>query len=140
MTVQKASIKDVNTLFELEHSVFDSFNSPLSKRSFRYHIEKNLLLTAKIDENIVGYILVLTSPKCPRIYSVAVSPSYARQGIGKALLEEVIKQSKCLRLEVRQDNQKAINLYKLYGFEIVAEKQNYYDDGCNAWEMKKVYM
>ena len=140
MTIQKATKQDANALFQLEQKVFDSFNSPLSKRSFYYHIGKNLLLIAKKEKNVAGYILILTSFKCPRIYSIAVDPNFERQGIGKKLLEKALKRNNCLRLEVRKDNEKAIRLYEKIGFEIIGEKLNYYDDGCDAWEMRRVYM
>ena len=138
MIITTAKPQDALALFALEMDTFEPWNAPLSKRSFRYHIAKNLLLVAKNDEKILGYALVLTSSKCPRLYSLAVSKEAARQGIGTALLKEVFTRISrpCLRLEVRQDNTHAIRLYEKLGFSIVGQKKAYYDDGCDAFIMK----
>lgn len=55
MTIQPANNKDINELANLETSIFDKLNFPISKASFRYHIKRNLILKY-VDE---GEILVI---------------------------------------------------------------------------------
>ncbi|WP_169754010.1 GNAT family N-acetyltransferase [Campylobacter curvus] len=134
--IERANLGDASELSRLENEVFDKFNSPLSKRSFIYHTRKNLLLVFRQNGKISGYILVFAYLKIPRIYSLAVSPKARCKGIGKALLAAVTAKFDALRLEVRTDNQKAINLYKSFGFKKGKILTRYYDDGCDGIEMK----
>ncbi|WP_249321577.1 MULTISPECIES: GNAT family N-acetyltransferase [unclassified Campylobacter] len=135
MTLQKPNLTDIKALFELESASFDRFSSPLSKRAFRYHIDKNFMLAAKENGEILGYILIFAYLKTPRIYSLAVSPKARGKGVAKALISEVLSWFESLRLEVRVDNVAAINLYKKFGFKQTKTLSKYYDDGCDALEM-----
>jgi len=63
-------------------------------------------------------------------------------GYGKVLLEFIISyliNKKCdnITLEVRVTNNKAINLYKKFGFEIASVRNNYYENGEAAYMMIK---
>jgi len=110
--IERANLGDASELSRLENEVFDKFNCPLSKRSFIYHARKNLLLIFRRNGEILGYILVFAYLNVPRIYSLAVSPKARGKGIGKALLAAVTAKFDALRLEVRTDNQKAINSFR----------------------------
>ena len=48
-----------------------------------------------------------------------------------------IRGAKKITLEVRIDNEKAINLYESFNFNRTAIKDAYYDKGINAWYMTK---
>lgn len=65
------------------------------------------------------------------LFNIAVSPSYQRQGLGRALLEHIIRELESraittLWLEVRASNQAAIGLYESLGFSEVTVRRNYY--------------
>lgn len=130
MTITQAKSSDAQELFALESESFLEQDYRLSLASFYYHIKKNLLYVVKIDTKIVGYALVLSRKKHNRLYSLAVSHSFQKKGIGAALLEHIQKQccKKPLELEVKQSNTKAITLYNKFGFEIVKELPFYYHD------------
>lgn len=129
--ISRAISKDVKELFKLEKSVFKADDFALSKRSFYYHIRQNLLLVAKKDDEILGYILVFYRLKIPRIYSLAVSKKARNLGIGSLLLNDVLSNFATLRLEVKKSNKKAIKLYKKFGFKIIKKLPKYYktEDG-----------
>ena len=57
-------------------------------------------------------------------------------------MEEIIKdaQAKKVRtitLEVRKNNEKAVNLYQKYGFKATLTKEKYYSNGDDALYMMK---
>lgn len=142
MKIRKASLEDLNELYTLEKTLFEAANFPLSKSSFRYHIKNNLLYTAKINNKIVGYILVLTKRKIPKIYSLGVLQEYRGKQISKSLLQKALDKLQILGfertcLEVRCDNLLAISLYEKFGFSIKQQINSFYLDGCNAYFMQK---
>lgn len=75
------------------------------------------------------------------ITNIAVIPSWQSQGIGRLLIEQVVKVAKAeqvasLSLEVRVSNEKAKSLYHKMGFEALRVKKNYYHgDGEDALDM-----
>ena len=74
------------------------------------------------------------------VVSFAVLEEYRSKGIGKKLVEQSIegmKIKKCNEsyLEVRTDNQAAINLYEGLGYSKIATLNAYYKDGKNAFLM-----
>ena len=141
MIFTRAIKEDINALYTLEMATFEPWNSPLSKRSFAYHICKNLLVVAKENNELLGYILVLTSSRVPRIYSLAVDVKATNKGIATQLLQQTFLSlpTRDIRLEVRVDNEKAIGLYEKLGFKKIGTKSAYYDDGCDALVMKRFY-
>ena len=78
------------------------------------------------------------------IMRVAVLPEYRRKGIAKKMLlkleSEWIDYDVILaRLEVRESNVGARNLYESLGYKAEFIRKNYYSDGENAVMMKKNY-
>ena len=64
------------------------------------------------------------------VTNIAVLPAYRRQGIGKKILEHVIKDCESelefISLEVRVSNNAAISLYEYFGFETVGTRKRFY--------------
>ena len=142
MTLTKATLQDLNELASLEEKLFKVENFPLSKSSFRYHIKNNLLFIAKMDEKIVGYILLLIKRKNPKIYSIGVLEEYRGKSISKKLLQKILDEAQNLGfskvvLEVRTDNTLAISLYEKFGFRITKQLNSFYLDGCDAYFMER---
>lgn len=137
--IQLATRDDLEDLMKIEELSFDKNSSPLSKRSFIYHIKNSNIYVIRSDEKIVGYILFVTKKYSDtvRIYSIAVS--IRSRGYGQALLDFAIERSerfkKDLTLEVRVDNQKAIDLYTKNGFVIEKRLESYYSDGADGLKM-----
>lgn len=141
MKIRKAELLDTSKLFALEEKLFLSENFPLSRASFYYHINNNMLFVAEIDSVIVGYILVLIKRKNAKLYSIGVKEEFRGRKIAQKLLEFSIKElssiaPKALFLEVRVDNIVAINLYKKIGFTIKKKLNKFYLDGCDAYLME----
>ncbi len=136
MKIEKATKEDLNSLLLLEAKTFKSSESPLSKRAFNYHIKnkKNLFYVAKIENNLIGYILILfPRGEYARIYSLAIDFNFKSLGIASKLLSCSLqkikeKNKKGVVLEVKIDNTPAINLYKKFNFSEVKILKNYYEN------------
>ena len=75
------------------------------------------------EGRIAGYVLLLfnAGTSLARIYSFAVDPDFRRTGVAFRLLDAAEREARdheCvyIRLEVRRDNEPAINLYRRTGY------------------------
>lgn len=139
-----ASSDDLGDLLRIENAAFTS--DRISRRSFRRLIAAPTatILVSQHDGESAGYALILTRSKSPhaRLYSLAVHPSYAGQGLGAELLRACERSAKArnalsLRLEVRTDNRPAIALYRAHGYAQIGAVPRYYVDGQDAYRFSK---
>jgi ribosomal-protein-alanine N-acetyltransferase len=139
--IEKANLEDLTSLYYLEREVFFNDSFSMSKDSIRYHIFKNRLYKIEVDGVIAGYILWLERKKYFRLYSLAISNDFQNRGLAKKLLEysfeNLSKDNKDFSLEVKVLNERAINLYKKYGFEIKKVLKDYYEQGDGYLMYKK---
>lgn len=138
--INKGKISDTKELSILENKIFDNKSFPISKSSFYYHIKNNHLFTYKTNNKITGYILWLKRKNYFRLYSLGIDKEFQGKGIAKKLLDYSFKvlKDKSYMLEVKCDNNKAISLYKKYGFNVKKVLKNYYPDLKDAYQMKKL--
>ena len=95
-----------------------------------------------LNNEIVGYGVVDHWEDHDHLISIAVRPDTRRKGLGEALLAELEKRlskERPLRLEVRQSNSAAIQLYSKRGFTKTGVAEGYYGDGENAIIMEKMF-
>lgn len=131
--VRRMEESDLDRIMEVEKSCF---TTPWSRNSFHLEITKNQLaqyFVAELDGIVAGYGgMWLILDEC-HITNIAVDKEYRRLGIGKKILEELIRlcenrEITAMTLEVREDNQAAKQLYKSYGFVENGRRINYYHD------------
>lgn len=131
--VRKMEESDLDRIMEVEKSCF---TTPWSRHSFLLEITKNQLaryFVAEVDGIVAGYGGIWLIIDEGHITNIAVSKDYRRLGLGKKLLEELIKlceekEVSSMTLEVREDNEPAKELYKAYGFIESGRRTNYYHD------------
>lgn len=142
--IRKARASDVDDLAAIEKAVFSG--DRLSRRSFRQFIERETaeMLVAENDSHVAGYAVVLfrKGSGVARLYSIAVGPFFGNLGIGRQLLaaaEEAAYEHDrmMLRLEVREDNQRAISIYEQAGYRRIGREPDYYEDGATALRYEK---
>lgn len=88
------------------------------------------LLIARQDDRPAGFALVRTIAGESELLLIAVRNRYRRQGIGRALLDQVLAEAGgqgglSFHLEVRRGNP-AVELYRTAGFEQVGTRHDYY--------------
>ncbi len=110
-------------------------------------------LVAEADGKVVGYVMTRVENlfcffskglcKVGHIISIAVRPEFRRRGVGRVLMEEVLRRLKEVYgaeevyLEVRVSNEAAIKLYEKLGFKKVKILRHYYADGEDAYLMAR---
>jgi [ribosomal protein S18]-alanine N-acetyltransferase len=132
--IEAMQLEDLEAVLEIETS---SFPTPWSRNSFIYELTENqraIYLVAKNEFNkITGYIGMWVVFDEGHITNLAAHPLYRRQGVGKALLNELIDVSRrngvqYLTLEVRRSNLSAQDLYQKIGFVHMGVRRKYYLD------------
>jgi ribosomal protein S18 acetylase RimI-like enzyme len=140
--IRPARASDVDALAALENSAFDA--DRISRASFRRMIgsASATILVAAGECAIKGYCAVLfrDGSRKARLYSIATRPGNG--GLGRALLAAaenaaLARGSGEIRLEVREDNSRAIALYEKSGYRPFGRKPGYYADGAAALRYSK---
>ncbi|ROR28533.1 acetyltransferase (GNAT) family protein [Mobilisporobacter senegalensis] len=153
-TIRSATIDDGKELSDLRVEI-DGETENLDREKWEGYIDiigfqkiietdsknlRNLFLVAEVKDKIVGF------SRCEGIYlnrfshkvefGVCILKEYWGYGIGKNLLKESINWAdstgiKKITLNVLETNEKAINLYKSFGFEIegILKKDKRLGDG-----------
>ncbi len=143
--IRAAVASDIDTLVAIENAVFQT--DRISRRSFRLLIERETadVLVAEINGRLSGYCVILyrTGSGVARLYSIAISPDFSGAGTGRALLgaaENAAYENDrlILRLEVREDNPRAIALYEKNGYRRIGREVDYYEDGAAALRYEKM--
>lgn len=140
ITIQSADMKDIDFIFNLESKNIST--NKISKQDFAHYLasENHKIYTAKINDEIVGFILLEITDEI-NIFTVAVDSQYRNIGLATRLVEQAKTLAKELNinkmsLEVSDNNLRAYLLYEKLGFKIRRVRKNYYADKSNAIEME----
>ena len=129
--IRHAIKTDISDIVKIEGA---SFVKPYSRRIFERMLQyyPSCFLVAELGNVIVGYIIgIIESKNVGHLISIAVCPSRRREGIGEKLTSEAIHKLSDLgainvRLECRESNLSAQNMYEKMGFEFVDTIFQYY--------------
>lgn len=146
MTIRLAQSADVPALTQIESAAFRG--DALTARRFRHFIRSELselwCLTEGEPSSVLAYALVLfhRGTSLARLYSIAVAPEAQGKGFAVQLLghcEQAATERGILfmRLEVRQDNARALSIYQKAGYRILKPLSGYYEDGGDGWRLEK---
>jgi ribosomal-protein-alanine N-acetyltransferase len=143
-TVEEVNIRpvrhdDIEQVSVLEQASFsDPYPTYFIEELARDNPETFLVLT--LNNKVVGYGVVDHWEDHEHLISIAIDQNNRRRGLGERILTELEKRSskeKTLKLEVRQSNVAAIQLYSKRGFTKTGLAQGYYADGEDAITMEK---
>jgi ribosomal-protein-alanine N-acetyltransferase len=126
------TLADIDSVMAIERA---SFTYPWSTRFFLQELQVQCArsIVAEVDRKVVGYILFWLLPDAVDIHNLAVDSAFRRCGIGRALLQRVVRQAKDrgsirVTLEVRRSNTGAQRLYESVGFLTTGIRKGYYSD------------
>ncbi|PAU76529.1 GNAT family N-acetyltransferase [Halomonas salipaludis] len=143
--LRSAHPSDLDALCQLEHDCFDG--DRFSRRQLAHLLKgaNAVTLLAVADAGtLLGYgtLLLRRNSRQARLYSFCVRPEARGGGLGRRLLDALEAEARyrelaAITLEVRADNRVALGLYRRAGFQLVRWLDDYYVDGCAAWQMQK---
>ncbi len=110
-----------------------SFVNPWTKEML-LDSAKNAAVKFKVlieNKTVAGYYIISTSADETEVLDIAVDPKFRKRSFGQAMLADIKKESnnkksRVIFLEVRQNNNAAINLYKSFGFKEIGVRKKYY--------------
>ena len=148
MTLQILELlnEDIDAILPLENELY---HKPWQKKDYEYELNDNpfayyLKLVNKDNQEIMGFIGFWIKFEQAEITKVSIAKKYQGYKLSKLLMadaEQRIRLAECenITLEVRVSNVVAINLYKSCGFNIVATRKKYYENGEDAYLMLKEF-
>lgn len=143
-TLRDLAFEDIETIGRLENELFPSDAWPLEMFYTEFfQPDTRRYIVAEVDGEAVGYAGLMVIDTTADIQTIGVLPRFEGQGIGRAMLTELLGEARRrgadnVMLEVRADNPRAQNLYARYGFQRIHTRKRYYRDGVDAWVMRLV--
>ncbi len=131
VTIRRMMMRDLDAIMAIETA---SFAHAWTRPMFVQELEDRSMCKPSVaidGARVVGYIVSWFLHDEVHVLNVAVDPSERRRGIGRALMEWVVKQARetsreLITLEVRPTNRAARRLYESIGFVAVALRRGYY--------------
>lgn len=131
LQIRPMKVEDLPEVSRIEAEIF---SMPWSQKGFEDSLKKEdtYYLTVFFRDKIVGYCGMLQVLDEADITNVAVLEPYRGQGIGFAMLDELLRCGEergivNFTLEVRESNVAAIALYEKLGFENCGIRKNFYE-------------
>ncbi len=123
---------DLDAVIAIEQT---AYSHPWTRGNFRDSL--NPLFEAQclwLDGDLLGYFLAMHGVEEMHLLNITVAPAHQGQGWGHMMLDALSLMSRhtgaqWLWLEVRQSNQRALQVYARYGFKQFSIRKDYYPAG-----------
>jgi ribosomal-protein-alanine N-acetyltransferase len=138
--------EDLAAVLDLERTLFpdDAWSPAMFAEELAMVGHGRYYVAAEEGNTLVGYTgMMLPGGRQAEVLTVAVNEQHWGQGIGSALLTDLLEEARrhdCTEvfLEVRADNPRAQDLYRRFGFEHVGIRRGYYQpSGMDAIVMRR---
>jgi len=144
--IKNVSKNDLAEILEIEKACHAR---PWDEKAFNIEISKffsglSFFFAArdKASDRLLGYAIADKIADYAHISNVAVAPEFRKNGIATGLLKQVERQVfaaglSSLTLEVRDNNEAALEMYKKFGYEIKGRRPKFYEDKYDGLIMWK---
>jgi len=129
---------DVDEVWALEQSVFPY---PWSRANFAESLNSGYDAWTVRDPAgaLAGYYLLMYAVDEAHLLDVAVCAGRQRQGLGRHLLDRIAARAReqgmgSVLLEVRPSNERALEVYRRYGYAEIGRRKGYYPAGPGGRE------
>jgi ribosomal-protein-alanine N-acetyltransferase len=135
-TIRQAERADLLAIYRIEQ---EAFPQPWPFAAFEQYLGEPGFLVAA-DDAVIGYIVADITPthvdEIGHIKDLAVHEQRRREGVATRLLSQALgileRDVEAVKLEVRESNDSATELYETHGFEYRRTVEDYYSNGENA--------
>jgi len=113
----------------------EAFTTPWQESTFESLLDRDgveLMVMTDARDGVIGYAVLWVILDQGELANLALTTSRRGAGLGAHLLRHVLERARArgvekLFLEVRASNERAIELYRSFGFEDVGIRRDYYD-------------
>ncbi len=140
MTIREAVVEDIELIVKYENEYFHNFTT-ISK--IEEEINNPLIhIYMLVNKGVLGYVNLWIDDDKAQINSLVILKELRNKGYGFRFFNFLFRKLDELRvkeitLEVRPSNLAAMKLYEKCGFNQVAVRKNYYNNGEDALLMYK---
>jgi ribosomal-protein-alanine acetyltransferase len=147
ITIADLTMRLLDKLCEIENQCFKQ--EAFTKQQIACLITdyNTIGLTAVINGEIAGFVIarvnIIRNVTFGHILTIDVAPAYRRKGVAQKLLHEIEttlrgRDIKECRLEVRENNAAALNLYQKLGYTKLGKLEKYYGDAHGLYLKKSL--
>lgn len=126
----------LDRVLQIENAVYPH---PWSRANFEDSIQTGyqMQVLTTPDADILGYFIAMKGFEEVHLLNITVAKPYQRQGWARVMLDALAVWSRgqgaaWLWLEVRANNERALDVYKAQGFKLISVRQDYYPKGPKA--------
>ncbi|OZG49940.1 ribosomal protein S18-alanine N-acetyltransferase [Bombiscardovia coagulans] len=141
MKLRHIEADDIVSLAELEKEVFGADAWTVGMLQQEFNAPARTYLLYEDADGIAAYGGFWYDGQDAELMTIGVSQNFRRQGLARQLLAQLIARAgsqgaKRMLLEVRVDNEPALNLYSSFGFQRLGLRKRYYQpEGIDAYTM-----
>ncbi len=144
--IRTARKTDIDQILAIEN---EAYPKPWPQKAFEVELSKNAsganIFIVALDPDtgeLAGYAMGDKITDFLGILNIAVRHDMREKGIAAMLLKELERLAfhsglRSVTLEVRESNEKAVNLYKKTGYTVKGRREKYYDNTDDALLMWK---
>ena len=121
--------QDLDEVLRIEYSLY---SHPWSRANFVDSINSAYdCCVCRVGGELLAYFVVMMAVDEAHLLNISVSEKHQRAGVGARLLRAAMRAAlkngaKTLLLEVRVSNEKALSLYRHFGFRQIGIRRGYY--------------
>lgn len=127
---------DIDTLVDLEQALFahDAWSAQTWWSELAARPRRAYVVAVDDADKVLGYAGIDVAGDVADVMTIAAAPAAQGRGIGRMLLDELVRRAiargaEALLLEVRADNAPARAFYDHLGFEVISTRRRYYQPG-----------
>lgn len=143
LIIRPMTSEDIKAVNDIAVAVFpDPWPIDSYERELNNELASFFIMT--YADIIIGYCHFWVTFDSASIVQFAIHPAMQGKGLGKLLMAHFLdrisklEEVKAITLEVRTNNERAINLYLNHGFQIITTKRGFYTNGDDAYYMVKM--
>jgi ribosomal protein S18 acetylase RimI-like enzyme len=132
-SLRKATENDLDLTYKIKKNALYEYlemlwgwNELAQDEFHREHYKKVHFQIIEQQEKAIGYLEIENRIDHIFLANIMILKEFQGKGIGKIILEDLIKQHSQIRLEVLKVNKRAIQFYQNLGFEIKDENEDSY--------------
>jgi [ribosomal protein S18]-alanine N-acetyltransferase len=129
--IRKATENDLDLTYKIKKNALQEYLEMLwgwndiSQREFHQEeYKKEHFQVIELQNEAIGYLETIPSDDHIFLANLMILKQFQGQGIGKIIMEDLIKNHPKIRLEVLKVNHRAVQFYQDFNFEIFEEMED----------------